>query len=56
LKQMPCRNDQQHNTTMASKACNTLYNTPQVRLAIIIQFVKPVEHEQGVNLLSDYAA
>ncbi len=41
---------------MASKACNTLYNTPQVRLAIIIQFVKPVEHEQGVNLLSDYAA
>ena len=38
---------------MASKACNTLHNTAQVRLAITIQFVKPLEHEQGVNLLSD---
>ncbi len=47
LKQMPCRNDQQHNTTMVNKACNILYNTAQVKVTILIHFIKSSEHEQG---------
>ena len=47
LKQMLYRHDQQHNTTMANKACKTLENTAQVRLTITIQCLKSSEHEQG---------
>ncbi len=57
LKQMLYRHDQQHNTTMANKACNTLYNTAQVRLTIPMQFIKYSEHEGARGqLVSDHAA